>query len=252
MKIFSQIISSVSILSVLGCSSLSQKQDFRNPAQENSFEALCSSKMDLDFTKLTIASLFHRDHPDRAKQLKLRYNVQLKMKDESIVSTFIPSFENPNSQMQEMSGINFPAENNAPFVEYRVLTQMDWVPLNAEYNFPYLEGPWTKTQMAGLCLNFSPPLPLSLQIAGDLTEKGISQILRVQFSYEISGKKIQYIVPFSGNTASSEVLIPASGLSLNYQLTWVQNGQAVKGSPKTIEIPFSQSDVLISLPVDDL
>lgn len=247
MKVFFQIILSFGVLILLGCSSFSKNQESRNPSQDNSFEALCSTKMDLNFTKLTISSLFHRDHPDLAKKLKLVYGVQLRMKDGSIVSTDVPGFQSPNAPYMEMSGINFPTDNGIPYVEYKVTTRMDWLPLNSNNNFPYLEGQWAKTEMAGLCLDFNPPVSLSIQIVGDLSSKGISRVSRVQYNYEISGKKIQYVVPFAGNLASSEILIPPPGLTLTYQLTWIQNGQVVKGTPKTIGLQSSQSAVLISL-----
>jgi len=241
------MIASLCAFSLLGCSTFSQKQSSRNPTQDNSFESLCGSKMDLNFTKLTIASLFHRDHTVLARNLKLAYVVQLKMKDGSIASTDVPGFQSPNSPSMEMSGMNFPIENGSPYVEYRVTTRMDWSPLNSDDNFPYLEGQWTKTQMAGLCLSFNPPVPLAIQIDGDLSSKGISKISRVQFNYEISGKNIRYVVPFAGSIASSEILIPDPGLALTYQLTWIQNGQFVTGTSKTIDLQSSQSRVLINL-----
>lgn len=247
MKIFFQMASSFCILTVLGCSSFSQKQNPRIPAQDNSFESLCSNKMDLNFTKFTIASLFHRDYPEMAKKLKLVYGVQLKMKDGTIDSTDVPGFQSPNAPYMERSGINFPRDNGVPYVEYRILTRMDWTPLNANNNFPYLEGPWIKSQMAGVCLSFNSPVPLTMQIAEDLTSVGISKILRVQYNYEILGKKVQYFIPFSGSTALSEVLIPEPGLTLNYQLTFIQNGNLVKGPIKNIELQSSQSSVVLAL-----
>lgn len=87
--------------------------------------------MDLNFTKLTIASLFHRDQPEMAKKLKLIYDVQLRMNDGSITSTNVPGFQSLNSASLEMSGINFPKENSTPYVEYKVMTRMDWLPLNS-------------------------------------------------------------------------------------------------------------------------
>ena len=143
--------------------------------------------MDLNFTKLTIASLFHRDHPDLARNLKLVYGIQLRMKDGSITSTDVPGLQSPNSPSLEMSGLNFPTENGAPYAEYRVTTRMDWSPLSTGDNFPYYVGQWTKTQMAGLCISFNPPVLLTIQVVGDLSSKGISKISRVRFNYEISG-----------------------------------------------------------------
>lgn len=247
MKIFCQMVASLCALFLLGCSSFSQKQSSRNPTQDNGFESFCGAKMDLNFTKLTIASLFHRDHSDLARNLKLVYGIQLRMKDGSITSTDVPGLQSPNSPSLEMSGLNFPTENGAPYAEYRVTTRMDWSPLSTGDNFPYYVGQWTKTQMAGLCISFNPPVLLTIQVVGDLSSKGISKISRVRFNYEISGKNIRYIVPFAGNTASSEILIPDPGLALTYQLTWIQNGQVVKGTSKTIDLQSSQSSVLINL-----
>lgn len=124
---------------------------------------------------------------------------------------------------------------------------MDWLPLNANNNFPYLEGQWTRTAMAGVCLDFNPPVPLVIQITGNLAAKGITRVSRVQYNYEISGKKIHYIVPFNNGLATSEVLIPPSGVALTYQMTWVQNGQVVKGTPKAIDLQPTQSAVTINL-----
>lgn len=248
------IIFSGAILTVLlltACSSpLKVASELRKPAQYENFELLCKSKIDPNIQKATLISLLHRDYPDQAEKLGLSYVISVKYKDGMIQNHNLPAYQSKRP-FQEISGINFQIENGAPFFEYRVSARVNWMPLNTDYQFPIFQGEWKKTDKAGLCLNFNPPTRIKISFVGDLSSKGISRLIRAQLNYEIGSQKIQYYIPFKETTAESEVLILNTSSPMTYQLTWVQNGQTTRGTPKIIEMSPSDSGILVTLTEED-